>query len=110
MTTVSSIKAAASSALDVPLEVELTIQTTEAAQSTLTELSALFPALFPAVAGLLGPVSSGDALEVLRKGASKVRVITTYLSSSGLRISRPILELDKEEERAVFVYAREPDA
>ena len=81
------------------LDLELTIGTTTAAQSTLAQS-------IPQAAGLLGPFPSGDALEMASKGSSKVTLRTTYLTES-MRISRPILADGVADPRSVFVYTKE---
>ena len=81
------------------LDLELTIGTTTAAQSTLAQS-------IPQAAGLLGPFPSGDALEMASKGSSKVMLRTTYLTES-MRISRPILADGVADPRSVFVYTKE---
>jgi len=78
------------------VEVELQIRTTSAKQSS---IAALLPALDDALSGF----PSGDALEVVKKRSSYVKLRTTYLSET-LRISRPVLEGVVSE--AVFVYSR----
>ena len=82
------------------MEVDLTVQTTQAAQSAIEEL-------VPQLGSLLGPFPSGDALEAIRKGSSTVKLRTTYLTSH-LRVSRPVIDLDGTlDDSAVFVYSRE---
>ncbi len=82
------------------VEVDLTVQTTQAAQSAIEEL-------VPQLGSLLGPFPSGDALEAIRKGSSTVKLRTTYLTSH-LRVSRPVIDLDGTlDDSAVFVYSRE---
>jgi len=83
------------------LELELAVQTTSAAQSTIASL-------LPPLASLLENFPSGRALEAAAPGAATVRLSTTYLSD-GLRISKPLLE-GVAGEQAVFVYVRDEDA
>ena len=79
------------------VDVELEVQTTAAKQSS---IASLLPSLnledalrFP----------SGEALELVKKRSSFVRLRTSYLSDT-LRVSRPIL--DGATQQAVFVYVR----
>jgi len=86
---------------DGAVEVELQIQRTSAKQST---IASLLPALEP----LLEQFPSGEALELIRKGSSYVRLQSTF-PTRDLRISRPTLvNAPDEEVDAIFVYVREP--
>lgn len=84
------------------LNCEVRVETTAVKQSTLA-------ALLPNVDEMLS-FPSGEALDAISAGSSKVRLMTTYLSSSaaGLRISRPLIEAGGmgADELPVFVYVR----
>jgi len=96
MTTTSSLVEVPRVDAAAPLELNVGVQTTEAAQSTLPVPLPTFP--------------SGDALELASKGSSKVKLLTTYLSSE-IRISRPVLLLQgAESDGGFFIYARARDA
>ena len=85
--------------------VELRVERTAAKQSSIA-------ALLPSLDGLLA-FPTGDALDALAPGSSRVLLKSTFLSST-LRISRPVLDLAAapasataaDGEGAVFVYAR----
>ena len=79
-----------------PIELTVGIQTTEAAQNTLTLPLPTFP--------------SGNALDFVAADSSKVKMLTTYLTQE-LRIARPVLSLNGvEADGGLFIYARARDA
>lgn len=87
------------------VNVELRVETTAAKQSSIA-------ALLPGLDEML-KFPTGDALDAASSQSSRVQVATTYLSESGLRISRPVLDLGgqqglmgEEESMPIFVYAR----
>ena len=92
------------------IDVELRVETTTAAQSS---LAAALPDVFAGLNAFAFP--SGDALDAVAPRSSRVTMRTTYLSQT-LRISRPMPDLadappsgrgDGDGSRAVFVYARD---
>ena len=87
------------------INVEVRVETTAAKQSSIA-------ALLPGLDDLL-KFPSGDALDAASAQSSRVQLATTYLSASGLRISRPVLDLGgqqglmgEEESMPLFVYQR----
>lgn len=82
---------------------EVRVEKTAAKQSTIA-------ALLPNMDELLS-FPTGDALDAMAPSSSTVRLMTTYLScsASGLRISRPMLEMGAMdyEEPPIFVYVRD---
>lgn len=101
MTTTADLRqpdAAVGAAEGRQLDLEVEVQTTSAAQSSIASL-------LPLLGGLFENFPSGRALDMLAPGSSTVHLTTSYLSE-GLRISRPVLE-GVDEKQAVFVYARD---
>jgi hypothetical protein len=100
MTTTATVEAMPSDSDNSnAVDVELQIQQTAAKASTIADL-------FPPVEQLLS-FPSGDALELARKGSSRVQLRSTF-PTRDLRISRPVLSNAPDEEvGAVFVYVRE---
>lgn len=100
MTTRSELPGPVRSPSPTTLETEIAIKTTSAEQSAIASL-------LPPLGALLQNFPSGDALEMLASGSSRLTLRTTYLSKS-LRISRPLIELNGEQDStSIFVYARE---
>ena len=83
------------------IELELKVQDTSAAQSTIS-------ALVPLLDNALQKFPSGSALDMVSKDSSIVRTRCTYLTDH-MRVARPVLNLGDrgQDASAAFVYIRE---
>lgn len=101
MTTSAKLEEVRLGSVKSEIELTLKVDTTAAKDSTLLSMLPVF--------GELPTFPSGDAMELINAGSSRIRYRTSYLSDN-LRISRYVTEIGESgqlDDSAFFIYLRE---